>query len=533
MKPSRRDFLLLSGLAAARAAGAAPPRTRVGIVQSAHAKLRQPSSIEDGLDYARIRDMVWKAIEYGKPQAGSLEAKIRSGAWVVIKPNIAFLPLQESYCSGDVTDFRVTKAVLEYVARNTRAGRITVAEGGSYRGIHDTGMWALSQNGSRVDARTFDWGTREFPDWGGTLAGMLREFGTQFPDKRFDYVDFDYDASRDASGSPLYLPVPTSSTGVGAFAARKEYCISKTIRNCDFLITVPVMKVHSDSVGITACLKNYVGTAPREVYAPAWRFSNRILHDTYSVEGRVDPWVIDLVSFHPPDYSVVDGIRGLQYANHNNNRPDQMLRNNVVLAGEDPVAMDSVVATIMGYTPADMEFLHMAAARGLGTLDLNRIEVNGDDPVRATRRWAKSSLWHARCNREWRVSLDPAAPARSWKRHAAATDTLHLAQVAGEAAAGATYHTAVRIQAEGQRKAFLWIGVQGRVVAELNGAQVGQYENRTGCVAGQLKIPVELRSGENRLTLRVQALEGPPQVSALFVGPRNDGDSADGVRYRA
>jgi hypothetical protein len=29
--------------------------------------------------------------EYGAPRAGSLEAKIRSGAWVVVKPNIVFL----------------------------------------------------------------------------------------------------------------------------------------------------------------------------------------------------------------------------------------------------------------------------------------------------------------------------------------------------------------------------------------------------------------------------------------------------------
>jgi hypothetical protein len=137
-KIGRREFILTSAqaLAAASLAGS-DSRPRLGLVRSSHARLGHPSPVEDPLDYARVREMVWKAIEYGRPRAGSLEAKIRPGSWVVIKPNIVFLRPQGGYRSGDITDFRVTAAVLEYVAQKTRAGRVTIAEGGSYRQVRD------------------------------------------------------------------------------------------------------------------------------------------------------------------------------------------------------------------------------------------------------------------------------------------------------------------------------------------------------------------------------------------------------------
>jgi uncharacterized protein (DUF362 family) len=532
VKLNRREFLLASGCAL-QLVGADAGKTRVGLVQSAHARLPKPSSIEDPLDYPRVRDMVWKAIEYGKPRAGSLEAKIRPGSWVVIKPNIVFLKPQVDYTTGDITDFRVTQAVLEYVATKSRAGRITIAEGGSYRQAKDpnTANMVVTQNGVRVTAPTFDWGDKEFPGWSGTLGGMIQEFRQRFPDKRVDYVDLAYDALRDASGKLCRVEVARTPRGVGAFGARPDYFVTNTIPKCDFLISVPVMKVHGP--GITACLKNYVGTAPREAYAPEWRFSNRMMHDQHDLEGRIDGLIVDLASFHPPDYNVVDGLRGLQYATHNIDRQGQMVQNNVVLAGEDPVAVDATVATIMGFNRLDMDYLHMAMQREMGTMDFGRIEVIGDQPDRAMRRWAKTKNWHGRGNREWLVSTDAAAPLPAWKKVTARTDTLYLAKAAGDAAPGTIYGSAVRVYAEGPRKANLWVGCRGRVVATLNGEKVMEEENATRYRVGQFQAPVELRAGENLLVFRTRSAGDPPQLSALLVDTRNEGDTVQGIRWSA
>jgi hypothetical protein len=202
-----------------------------------------------------------------------------------------------------------------------------------------------------------------------------------------------------------------------------------------------------------------------------------------------------------------------------------------VLAGEDLVAVDSVVTKIMGFNPWDFEFIHMAAHRNMGVMDSDRIEVVGDEPDRVTRRWAKNSLWHGRCNREWTVTANPASALESWKKVTIPTDTLYLARSAEGGAPGTAYAAALRIKAEGGRKVFLWLGVHGRVSVSVNGTKAGQVESSAACHAGQFKIPVELISGNNTLVFEAIGIADAPQISALLVGPANDGDTMDGIRY--
>jgi len=385
------------------------------------------------------------------------------------------------------------------------------------------------QNGVRVDARTYDWGNREFPGVGGTVADMLREFSATYPGKRFDYVNLSYDCVLDASGKGAALEVPRWN-GVGSFSRSTRYVVADTIRNCDFLITVPVAKTH-EQCGITACFKSYVGTAPRTVYAPPGQFWNQRLHDDHSVDNRIDAFIGDLSAFHPPDYNVVDAIRGLQYKEHNNGIPDQMLRNNLVIAGEDPVAVDAVVATFMGFKPSDVEYLRMGAARGLGTYDLNRIEVVGDELDRLARKFARTK-WYAPCNREWLVGRDPAADLGTWKRHVSFGDTLY-GDKALEGAVPA-FAAAAKVRADGHRKGILWMGLSGKATVLLNGEKILEEETVTSYRVGQVQQAIELRPGENQLVFRLQAVGARPlNMSALLVDPSNNGDSMDGIRWSA
>lgn len=525
---TRRQFLLAS--AAAVTSAQPPAKSRIGFVHSSHRSLLKPVSAGHSLDYELVRDMVWKAISYGKPAAGSLEAKIRPGSWVVLKPNYCFLPGQPMYRAGDVTDLRVLRAVLEYLARNSRAKRITIAEGGSYRNLKDPAEDnVVKQNGDRVDGPTLVWSPDDFPGAGGSWAGMLREFGENFPGKTFDYVDLAYDVVRDASGKMLPLPVPVRN-GVGSFSRKQEYFVTNTVRNCDFLISLPVAKVH-ENCGVTCCFKNYVGTGPRIAYTRERAMTNLGLHGEHSVDTRLDPFIGDLAAFHPPDYNVVDMIRGLQYTEHNNRQPDQMIRTNLVMAGEDPVAMDAMAATLLGYNPADIDYLHMGAARGLGTYDLNRIEVVGDEPDRYAGKWGKPRSWYARCNREWRVTRDPSAEHRNWMRHTSFGDMLDMvAATGGEAPAYAALAT---VRSDGARKGMLWVGLSGTGSVELNGRQIMQEEGLTRFRAGQFQQAVELRPGENQFLFRVQPVNRKAALSALLVGPENNGDSLRGTSWMA
>jgi uncharacterized protein (DUF362 family) len=525
---TRRQFLLSS--AAAAAAHSMPPaKTRVGLVHSTHKSLAKPVSPEHPLDYELVRDMVWKAIGYGKPAAGSLAAKIKPGSWVVLKPNYCFLPGQPMYRTGDVTDLRVLRAVIEYLARNSRARRITIAEGGSYRSLKDPAESnVVKQNGQRVDFPNLVWGPDDFEGTGGSWAALLKEFGAQYPGKTFDYVDLAYDVVRDATGKMLALPVPVRN-GVGSFSRKKEYFVSNTIVNCDFLISMPVAKVH-ENCGMTCCFKNYVGTGPRIAYGER-AMTNMGLHNEHSVDTRIDPFIGDLAAFHPPDYNVVDVIRGLQYTEHNNRQPDQMVRNNLVMAGEDPVALDAIAAKLLGYKAEDIDYLRMAVARGLGTYDLNRIEVVGDEPDRFYRKWGKPRTWYARSNRDWRVTGDPSAETRNWKRYTSFGDALDLAAAAGGEAP--VYAATATVKSDGPRKGFLWLGLSGNGTVELNGRQIMKEEGLTRFRTGQFQQAVELRLGENQFVFRVQPANGKAALSALLVGQENNGDSLEGAIWTA
>ena len=501
---NRRDFLRIAPAALYRPEGL---RTRIGIVQSTHPKLARPVSLEHRLDYAIVRDMVWKAIEYGAPRAGSLAAKIPQGSWVVVKPNMVFMRPQPGYRTGDITDLRVTRSVVEYVARYSRARRITVAEGGSYRNLKDSADDSyVMQKGARVTLETFDWGAKEFPGTGGSVGAMLRDFAAQFPGKRFDYIDLSYDALRDASGNFQRVPVPLSANGAGAFGARPDYFVTKTVLNCDFLITVPVIKTHLQC-GLTACFKNFVGTAPREANSYPGAFHNLRVHDEHSVDNRIDHFIVDLAAFHPPDFCVADGIRGLQYQEHDIAIPDQMVRNNVVLASEDPVAMDATIARLMGFNAVDIEFLQLASKRGMGTMEQRFIDIVGDDAGRVMRPWGKPRGWYGRCNREWLVSGNPDAPLASWSKYTSPTDTLDLAKAVGDVTPGRDYGNAVRIRSAGHRKGFLWLGFQGRLKGELNGEPVFVMENRTRHRVGQYQQAVALKPGENLLRFCLNAAD--------------------------
>ena len=73
--------------------------------------------------------------------------------------------------------------------------------------------------------------------------------------------------------------------------------------------------------------------------------------------------------------------------------------------------------------------------------------------------------------------------------------------------------------------------MHGRLEAGLNGEKLFAGESADPCHVGQFKVPVELGGGENRLTFRVSAPDGAPRLSALLTGPRNDGDTMEGIRY--
>jgi len=85
---------------------------------------------------------------------------------------------------------------------------------------------------------------------------------------------------------------------------------------------------------------------------------------------------------------VIDGIiAGEVYETSGN--PVEM---NLIIAGRDPVAVDAVGAAVIGIPPEDVKHLSLAEKKGLGTCDLNQIEIIGEPIERVRKKFKRSIL---------------------------------------------------------------------------------------------------------------------------------------------
>jgi len=139
--------------------------------------------------------------------------------------------------------------------------------------------------------------------------------------------------------------------------------VARALLNCDVLIGAPVLKTHH-LTGITVALKNLYGAIPRSDKRK------------YHALDRVEEAIININKVGTSDMVIVDGTRTILHWG----RIDEYLetrRLDLTLAGFDPVAVDTVSAKIFGLNPMSLRFLKWAEEQGLGTADLNQIEIKG------------------------------------------------------------------------------------------------------------------------------------------------------------
>jgi uncharacterized protein (DUF362 family) len=158
---------------------------------------------------------------------------------------------------------------------------------------------------------------------------------------------------------------------------------SALAHSVDLRISLAPMKVHRD-MGVSLSVKNWtVGT---------WVVPPRNSH-----LGRVwarwpwlyeeGPWamhtsVAELYEQLPCDIAIVDGMQAMEGDGPTEGTAVAM---NTVLAGFDAVAVDAVAATLMGFDPGDIGYLTIAAEKGLGSIDMTKIDVPPIELAQRTR----------------------------------------------------------------------------------------------------------------------------------------------------
>ena len=118
-----------------------------------------------------------------------------------------------------------------------------------------------------------------------------------------------------------------------------DYKISETALNSNFLICVPVLKAHSQT-RLTCCMKNLKGCMPQSEMR---RFHSLGLHKP----------IAGLNALLKINYCVVDGICG-DLSFEEGGAPVEANR---IIAGQNPLLVDSYCAELIGYNPDDIGYL--------------------------------------------------------------------------------------------------------------------------------------------------------------------------------
>ena len=144
----------------------------------------------------------------------------------------------------------------------------------------------------------------------------------------------------------------------------KELYFPRTVRHADFLVSMPKLKTHHWA-GVTLSLKNMFGVVPGGCYG----WPKNVLH-----WAGIDRAILDINAAVRPDFAIVDGIVGME-----GNGPIQgaMKFAGVLILGDDPVAVDSTCARVMGLLPEKIKHIAQAATL-LGHIDRGKILQLGE-----------------------------------------------------------------------------------------------------------------------------------------------------------
>jgi uncharacterized protein (DUF362 family) len=270
------------------------------------------------IKYEKPIESVRKAVEL----SGGLDA-MPAGARVFIKPNIVFWTRAVAFPKwGVITTSRVVEDII-ILLKERGIDDITIGEG----------TVTMNPKDSATPAHAFE-----------TLGyGALKQkYGIKYIsvfERPFEKVDLGDDV---------------------------ELNFNSDILNSDFVVDLPVMKCHNQTV-VSLGIKNLKGT----IDIP----SRKRCH-TMTPGKDLHFWVARLADRMPPMLTLQDGI----YTNERGPGPDGRIhRSNLLVASSDVLAADLVGAKLLGYEAQNVPHLVHAARNRKRPHDLRDIEIVGED----------------------------------------------------------------------------------------------------------------------------------------------------------
>ncbi|MBM3263927.1 MAG: DUF362 domain-containing protein [candidate division Zixibacteria bacterium] len=150
----------------------------------------------------------------------------------------------------------------------------------------------------------------------------------------------------------------------------------KTVLECPCVISMAVAKTH-DGAMVTLALKNLImGTLRKKDRIKIHGFLHHSERRHPSEARALSRNLIRVARHLYPHFSVIDGTVGIQ---GNGPGGTDTVALKLAAASADTVAVDAVIAKLMGFEPLDVGTIFYGDAIGLGVGDIERINVLGGD----------------------------------------------------------------------------------------------------------------------------------------------------------
>jgi len=181
------------------------------------------------------------------------------------------------------------------------------------------------------------------------------------------YARAGYTAVAEETGAALNYDAGYQTVSYPDGAVMKQFSIITPAVEADAIVVVSKAKTHMWT-RMTGATKNLFGLIPG-LEKPVFHFRFQDA-DTF---GRM---LVDLNECMRPRLQVMDAVMAMEGDGPEAGSPRKI---GVILAGSDPLAVDTVLSRLIGMDPLDIGSIRDAAARGL--IDPATVRTVGDDPA--------------------------------------------------------------------------------------------------------------------------------------------------------
>jgi uncharacterized protein (DUF362 family)/Pyruvate/2-oxoacid:ferredoxin oxidoreductase delta subunit len=154
---------------------------------------------------------------------------------------------------------------------------------------------------------------------------------------------------------------PTVNRKVGNVTVK----VTALIEEVDLIINLPKLKTH-ELMYFTGAMKNIYGLVPG--------FNKAIQHSRFPNRFKMAEFFVDFEEAIKPHFHIMDGIVAMEGPGPGSGYPKNV---NVLMASQNPLALDIIACRIIGYNPELIPINSVALQRGRLLKSIDDIQISG------------------------------------------------------------------------------------------------------------------------------------------------------------